>query len=201
MRVLHNPAGRILDILQEATVLNQRKIIALAGYPGCGKTTITQKWRQMVDGKAGAGAFIVLGMDGFHLSKKELSQLPDPHTALVRRGAPFTFNPAGLAAQLRLLRSGFLHHEVGWPGFQHEIGDPVEDALIIPKNCRVLLLEGIYTLLRQGEWAALEDCIDESWFLNVSIETSMERLYIRHQRAFGLNPDQAPVNVPKKTTG
>jgi len=39
-------------------------------------------------------------MDGFHLTKKQLSEMPDPVEAFKRRGAPFTFDGNGMLTEL-----------------------------------------------------------------------------------------------------
>ena len=39
-----------------------------------------------------AHRMMALSMDGFHLTKAELRQFPDPAQAFARRGAPWTFD-------------------------------------------------------------------------------------------------------------
>lgn len=134
---------------------------------------------------------MVLGMDGFHLTKARLAEMDNPEEALARRGAPWTFDPDGLIAKLRELKSQTGRASVGWPGFEHEIGDPVPDALIVPPLCPLILVEGIYTLYRRDRWADLDEFFDETWFLDTSLETSMQRLYRRHQKAWGMNETEA----------
>jgi pantothenate kinase len=45
-------------------------------------------------------------MDGFHLTKAQLQEMPNPQAAFARRGAPWTFDPAALAQRLKMLREG-----------------------------------------------------------------------------------------------
>lgn len=66
---------------------------------------------------------------------------------------------------------------------EHEVGDPVDDAVIVPAVCRLILVEGIYTLLREGEWAGLKGLFDETWFLVTPVETAMSRIHRRHMEA------------------
>jgi pantothenate kinase len=134
---------------------------------------------------------MVLGMDGFHLTKADLRAKDDPDTAFARRGAPYTFNPEGLVKKLKEIREAAGARPVGWPGFEHGVGDPVEDEIQVPPGCRLIVVEGIYTLLRSGAWVGLEGLFDECWFLDTPLETSMERLYRRHQEAWGMSEEKA----------
>ncbi|MCK5736524.1 MAG: hypothetical protein KAH21_08600, partial [Spirochaetaceae bacterium] len=185
---LKDPVSRLLYFHNS---FSSRIIIALAGYPGSGKSTISKDWALEVNKKTGSESLITLGMDGFHLSKKRLQAMEDPESAFARRGAPYTFNPGGLISKMKELKSAAGKHSVGWPGFEHGIGDPVENALTVPAECRLILIEGIYTLYREGEWSELEDSFNETWFLDVSIETSMNRLYKRHMEAWNMNEQEA----------
>ena len=54
-----------------------------------------------VNHKKGKDSFLVLGMDGFHLTKKQLQAMENPREALARRGAPYTFNPEGLIMKIK----------------------------------------------------------------------------------------------------
>lgn len=190
--ILNDPVSRLIKLYNSAgSSPGGRKIVALAGYPGSGKSTITKLWAQEVNKQIGNQGFLVLGMDGFHLTKAKLREMDDPETALARRGAPYTFDPQGLIDKLRQLRGSAGKNPVGWPGFEHGVGDPVDDELVVPAACHLILVEGIYTLMRDAEWAAMDELFDETWFLDTDIETSMGRLYQRHQDAWGMSPKDA----------
>ena len=186
--ILEDPVARLLEIYRGSA---SRNIIALAGYPGSGKSTIVNAWKTDINRKLGPGSLTVLGMDGFHLSKARLAEMDDPEAAFARRGAPYTFDPEGFISKMRELRESTGLRSVGWPGFEHEVGDPVEDALNVPPDAPLLLVEGIYTLKRDGVWAPLEELFDEGWFLDVPLETAMNRVALRHQKAWGISPEEA----------
>jgi pantothenate kinase len=112
---LADPVGRICHL---ALKPERRHIIGLSGVPGAGKTTMASTWNEAVKKLLGPEIFVVLGMDGFHLSKVELRALPDPDEAFARRGAPWTFNPSATARGLRALHDGFGRNVVEWPGFE-----------------------------------------------------------------------------------
>jgi pantothenate kinase len=61
--------------------------IGLAGCPGSGKSTVSQKIKEAMGDKVD-----VIPMDGYHLYRSELDAMENPQEAHERRGAPFTFN-------------------------------------------------------------------------------------------------------------
>jgi len=187
-RCLADPVGRLAGFLDGG---GKRTIIALAGYPGSGKSTITRVWEAELSALRGEGALVVLGMDGFHLTRAQLSAMDDPEEAFARRGAPYTFDPAGFVAKMTELRRSAGRAAVGWPGFEHAVGDPAPDAVVVPAQSRLILVEGIYTLYRGDGWGGLAGLFDEEWFLDTPLETSMERLYVRHQEAWGMSEAEA----------
>lgn len=185
---------RLLSLL--ASRPQQRVLVGLAGLPGSGKTTIAQAWVDAVNTHLSAGVAQVLGMDGFHLSRATLAQAADPAAALARRGAPWTFDPVGLQTRLALLRAGFGQDTVFWPGFEHGVGDPVEDALAVPPQVRLVLVEGLY-LLHRGDGWAVQPLLDACWFWDVPMQTAMARLALRHQRAWGISAQQAEARIAR----
>ncbi|MCC7493206.1 MAG: hypothetical protein IT204_12690 [Fimbriimonadaceae bacterium] len=169
----------------------RRTLVALAGVPGAGKTTVAQQLAAAVNAAAGEPALIALGMDGFHHPRAVLAALPDPDHAFARRGAPFTFDATALAARLQAVRDGFQRGPVGWPAFAHEVGDPVADAVTVPPTARVVLVEGNYLLYEQEGWAPVRAAFDHRWYLDTPLELALERLAARHIAAWGFTRQQA----------
>ena len=160
----------------------QRRIfIALAGLPGSGKSTVADQLAQAVNLEAGPGAMVALGMDGFHLTRAQLAQSPDPAAAFKRRGSPWTFDPQALAQRLRALRDPIGQTD-SWPGFDHGLGDPVADAILVQPGTRLVLVEGLYLLHTGHDWN-LAGLFDELWFLDVPMKVAMDRLVLRHMAA------------------
>lgn len=91
----------------------------------------------------------------------------DPELAFRKRGAPFTFDAEALLRQVLDLKSipvtecdepeMILHA----PSFDHAVGDPVPDAIVISSRCRVVIIEGNYTLLDEEPWNKIAQVVDE----------------------------------------
>jgi pantothenate kinase len=190
--LLHDPVSSLLDLLA-ITAPNTRIAVGIAGVPGSGKTTFAAQLAARVDTALSApGTVAVLGLDGFHLSKSRLEKGVDGRSSIecfARRGAPFTFDGEGFAAALNavLLEGGST-----WPDFDHSVGDPEPNAIIIPKKARLLIVEGIYVLFKVGKgWSQIPSLLSASWFLDTPRELANERLTLRHMKAWNFTREAA----------
>ncbi len=190
--ILNDPVESLLARLDSSA---PRWIIAMAGLPGSGKSTLAARLAQAVNARTTAGTMAALGMDGFHLTKAELKALPNPEEALARRGAPWTFNPGALLERLQALRDGARRASVDWPGFQHDVGDPIEAACAIAPGTRLILVEGIYLLHRADGWDAISVLFDERWYLDTPLDVAVERLTQRHMATLNLTREQAAARI------
>ena len=158
----------------------RRAVLGIAGPPGGGKSTLAE----MVVAELGDRAALV-PMDGFHLAQPELRRLGRRD----RMGAPDTFDAAGYVAMLARLRSQ--DDEVVYaPAFRREIEEPIAGALAIPRSVPLIVTEGNYLLLADGDWARVQPLLDEAWYVEMAEETRLEWLIQRHI-AFGKAPDAA----------
>jgi pantothenate kinase len=124
-------------------------------------------------------------MDGFHLTRAELSAMPDPVTAHARRGAAFTFNPAKYLDLIEALRatppaSG---EPILAPTFDHAVKDPREGDVAVSSAMRIVIVEGLYLALDEPVWRDARALFDEVWFVEVDFEVARRRLRERHLRA------------------
>lgn len=168
-----------------------RWLIALAGVPGAGKTTLASRLAQAINARTAPNTMLALGMDGFHYTRAALQQFPNPAEAFARRGAPWTFDAAALEQRLQELRASAGRSDVPWPGFEHAVGDPVENALRVPASTRIIIVEGLYLLHCADGWETISQRFDERWYLDTPLETAMERLALRHMQAWGITRDAA----------
>jgi pantothenate kinase len=163
----------------------------LAGVPGSGKTTLAARLAEEVNARTAPNTLVALGMDGFHLTKAELRQFPNAAEAFARRGAPWTFDTNALYQRLHLLRAMAGIADISWPGFEHEVGDPVEGASMVPASARLVIVEGLYLLHHADTWEAISQIFDERWYVDTPLEIALERLALRHMQAWGMTRDQA----------
>ena len=163
---------------------NSQYWIGLAGAPGSGKSTVTQRIKEVLGEKV-----VVIPMDGYHYSRSELDAMDDPKEAHERRGAPFTFNSRKLVDDLsRAHRSGF----GCFPGFDHSKGDPEERSVSLGAGKKIVIVEGNYLLLSESPWDVLQrDVFDEGWFLYVPLEECKRRVLKRHQEVMKMTKEEA----------
>ncbi len=124
-------------------------------------------------------------MDGFHLTRAQLSALPDPATAHARRGAEFTFDGAAFLKLVQAIRlpSGPASPIIYAPSFDHAVKDPVADSIPISPAHRVVVFEGNYVVLDKEPWRTAAGLMDERWFVEVDFNVARARLAKRHVAA------------------
>lgn len=126
-------------------------------------------------------------MDGYHLSREQLSAMPDPDTAHARRGAAFTFDAPAFLTLVKKLREPLCPESstVYAPSFDHAVKDPVADDIPIHPASRILIFEGNYLSLGTGapEWKEAAEAMDELWFVDVDESVARQRLVRRHVAA------------------
>lgn len=121
-------------------------------------------------------------MDGYHLSRAQLSAMPDAITAHARRGAAFTFDGESFLKLVKKLREPLLPESrtLYAPSFDHAVKDPVQDDIAIPAAARVIIFEGNYLSLKQSPWRDAAELMDELWFVEVDFDVARQRLVSRH---------------------
>jgi pantothenate kinase len=159
----------------------ERRILGIAGAPGGGKSTLASA----LVGELGSDTARLVGMDGFHLAQAELERLGRAD----RKGAPDTFDASGFAALLRRLRARE-DAVVYAPLFRREIEEPVACAVPVPREVPLVVTEGNYLLVADGEWADVRALLDEAWFVEGDDDRRRDWLIARHIE-FGKAPDFA----------
>jgi pantothenate kinase len=124
-------------------------------------------------------------MDGFHLANQELVRLGRRD----RKGAPDTFDADGYAALLERLRRP-AGQTIYAPFFDRAIEESIGSALPVLPQTPLIITEGNYLLLEDGDWPRVRAAIDAVWFLEVPDDLRLTRLVRRHE-TFGRSPEQA----------
>ena len=157
----------------------RRSVLGIAGPPGGGKSMLADK----VVAALGDAAVLV-PMDGFHLAQPELVRLGRRD----RMGAPDTFDVAGYVALLGRVRAA--DEVVYAPEFRREIEEPIAGAIAVSPEVPLVVTEGNYLLVDDGDWAGVRPQLDEAWYVEMDEDTRLEWLIARHV-AFGKTPEAA----------
>ncbi|KAI8190862.1 putative uridine kinase [Colletotrichum sp. SAR 10_75] len=184
----------------EKTPADKRLLIGIAGIPGSGKTTLSQIITTRLNTRASAldtsythaPPAVFVPMDGYHLTRAQLSALPDPSTAHARRGAAFTFDGPAFHALVTSLRVPLAPESAApilAPSFDHAVKDPKPDDIAILPSHRIVVFEGNYLALDKDPWNAAARLMDELWFVDVDFEVARRRLVKRHVKA-GIAKDE-----------
>ncbi|KIW95188.1 uncharacterized protein Z519_03772 [Cladophialophora bantiana CBS 173.52] len=176
---------------------SQRLLIAISGIPGSGKTTLaasvcaglnkthhSHQNRRFPNSpnRSGPDIAFVVPLDGYHLTRKQLSEMPNAEEAIFRRGAAFTFDPTSYLKLVEQVRKPISPETltIYAPSFDHAVKDPVANDISIPPTARIILFEGLYTALDEPGWRDAHALMDETWFVDVDIPTATERVAKRN---------------------
>ena len=171
------------EILARLARDDGRLIVAIAGPPGAGKSTISEQLRVALN-KGEDAPSIVVPMDGFHLDDVILDQ----RGLRSRKGSPPTFDCAGFAALLERLKHA--REEVFIPVFDRSLELSRAAASVVGPEHRVLLVEGNYLLLDQEPWSRLAPFFDMTIRLDVPFPV-LERRLIDRWLSFGFDEETA----------
>jgi pantothenate kinase len=116
--------------------------------------------------------------------------MPNAEEAVFRRGAAFTFDGYKYLKLVEEVRKplGPKASAIYAPSFDHAVKDPVQDDILIAPTSRVVIFEGLYTMLDREPWRDAAKLMDELWFIDVPMDLAVARLVKRHV-ASGISPD------------
>lgn len=164
-----------LDDIAETVIAGakekRRFIVAIAGPPGGGKSTLADALREALV-KRGETAE-VLPMDGFHMDNGIL----EARGLLSRKGSPETFDVRGFADILRAVRQA--DEEVLVPVFDRSREIAIASARPIAPETHIVLAEGNYLLIDAAPWSRLFDMFDLTIFVGPDEDVLRERLRAR----------------------
>ncbi len=160
---MKSPALLAEAILESLRARPDAYLMAIAGIPGSGKTTLCEVL------KSKRPDAVVIPMDGYHLPRSRLDA-----EGLRRRGAPYTFDAVSFRSDMERLRET---RRGSFPTFDHAEKDPKPDTIHVTPSVPLVIVEGIYVLMR--DWQ-LEPLFDLRVFLDCDLDVATERLTLRH---------------------
>lgn len=150
-----------------------RRLVAIAGPPGGGKSTLCERLDHELNASR-PGVAAIVPMDGYHFDDAILRE----KGTLARKGAPFTFDVGGLKSVLMRLRVNE-EDEIAVPVFDRTLEISRAGGRLIPSTTPLLLVEGNYLLLDQRPWSDLRPLFDLTIRLDVSMQELERRLLAR----------------------
>lgn len=172
------------ELIQARAEDGERLIIAIAGPPAAGKSTVAEKLNEALNA-AREGLSAILPMDGFHYDDLWLV----PAGLRARKGAPHTFDVGGFAHMLKRLRARE-EDFVAVPVFDRSLEIARAGARMILKETPVVIAEGNYLLLNEAPWRSLRPLFDLSAMISAEESVLRERL-LQRWRDHGLSEAEA----------
>lgn len=173
--------ARLVTQIDTAPQAGRRRLVALAGGPASGKSTLAEGLAQALRDR---GRDVqVVPMDGFHLDNALLVQ----RGILDRKGAPQSFDAAGFVHLVRRLQS---EAEVVYPRFDRTRDIAIAGSGCVTAQCDTVIVEGNYLLFDADPWRELAALWDFSVRIDPPLEVLRDRLVARWL-AHGLDPQEA----------
>ena len=160
---------RIIDQIPSSLPAGRRYVIAIAGPPAAGKSTLANELVAALGGRAG-----LLGLDAFHFDDAILEVRGD----LPRKGSPATFDVASYAHMLRALRSE-PSTEMAVPVFDRSLELSRNCAALVQAGHEIVVTEGNYLLLDEDPWSDLSELFDLTVWIAAPLPLVEQRIVER----------------------
>ena len=169
----------------------KRYIIAIAGPPGCGKSSISHLFSYILKKEFRINSKII-PLDGFHYDNNFLkSHNYTKNGRIINlydiKGAPETYNTNAFKDSIKKLIDGKKFY---WPIYSRKIHNPVENGIEIVETDSIFIIEGNYLFLDESPWKELIPFYNLKIFIK-SKEKFLRRRVIKRKIAGGYKKSEA----------
>ena len=181
--MIEQDTKRVCNLIEDRLQTGARTIVAIAGPPASGKSTLAEAVVHSLNGKSRSqiSRAVLLPMDGYHLDNRLL----ETRGLLARKGAPETFDAQGFCAAVRKLVSA--EHETYHPKFDRQMDLAIANAITVHPETPIIVLEGNYLLLGREPWSSLRGLYSATIFVSPSLKDLKSRLQQRWMK-HGFDP-------------
>ncbi len=177
---------RVCDLISSRRQVGVRTIVAIAGPPASGKSTLAEAVVLTLNAQQSSAVPVatLVPMDGYHLDNRIL----EPRGLLTRKGAPETFDAVGFCTAIKGLQSA--RHESFHPSFDRQMDLAIANAIAVHPDTPTVVVEGNYLLMDSDPWRGLADVFTVTVFVSPDLEELKSRLqhrWIKH----GFDPKSA----------
>ena len=165
----------------------QRYIVAIAGPPGCGKSSIAHLLSYLLKREFQIET-MVLPLDGFHYNNEYLKSVKYTNdgnalTLYDIKGAPETYDTKSYKKKLQRLVNG---DDFYWPVYSRKTHNPIEKGIKISRINIIYIIEGNYLLLHEPPWKDLIHVYNKKIFIWPK-EKFLKNRIIKRKLAGGYN--------------
>ncbi|MEM9346166.1 MAG: nucleoside/nucleotide kinase family protein [Planctomycetota bacterium] len=174
------------ELINRRSSPKQRGILAVAGVPGSGKSTLSQEIINRLN-QAQPGTAVGLPMDAYHMTNDKLEALG----LRKRKGAVQTFEAQQYFKHLSQVRDAA--RQLSLPTFDRGIDEPVftgKAEHTVSDRTKYIITEGNYLLLDSLPWTAIDQLADLRVWIDIPAERARRQTIQRHIR-FGRTPQEA----------
>ncbi len=190
--MIQSDIQRVVALIENRARAGARMIVAIAGPPASGKSTLAEGLVQTIneEGQGRVPQAALLAMDGYHLDNPIL----ESRGLRSRKGAPETFDAEGFCDAVKRLQTTtrITYH----PRFDRQLDLSVANAVAVHPETPVIVVEGNYLLLKAAPWSGLADTFTASVFVCPTLDQIRNRLEERWVR-YGFSKEVAEQRILK----
>lgn len=165
--------NELAELIITSAAGSSRFIVAVAGPPASGKSTIAEKLCTAITTKDKTAFPNIIPMDGFHIDNKILDEL----NLRSRKGSAETFDADGFIALIEKIYSQ--DENVCIPEFDRSKDKVVDNGKVITDKNKIIIVEGNYLFLEEAPWNVLMGFFDFPIFILPKTDILEERLIKR----------------------